>query len=764
MYSPRTALSGAIALACLSAGLVWFTRRTPAPLPASAPPTAFSADRAMTHVRAIAQRPHPSGTADHARVREYVVATLKTPGLEPEVQETTGVGTHNTVAAHVLNVLARLSGRSAGGPAVLLVAHYDSVPAAPAAGDDGAAVGALLETVRALRAGPALAHDVIVLFTDGEESGLTGAAAFVREHRWAKDVAVALNFEGRGTDGPSTMFETGAGNLDSVRALRQVRGAVGTSFAASLYRLLPNDTDVSELVLLGQPVLNFAFSGGVERYHTPSDDVTHLDVGSVQHHGELALALARAFADEPLPRPRTGDAVFFNLPVIGLAVYPVGVAMPVTIAALVVAIGAVTRLRRDTRRVRDIARGIAGTLASAAIAAVSAAGVGRLFDRWIGGPASGAAASRGTYATAIALLATAIAAGCWTLVRRHASAEGARAGAVLVWALFALGTVWALPGASYLFAWPALAVAAASLVSRTAIGSAVVWTATIVVLAVVVPAGYGVAVVTLGMSETGAIVMSVFVAMTCWLLARHMETMIIDRRVPLMLAGAAVTLLLAAAAIARPSATYPEPSMLAYAYDGDSSRAWLLTPAIARPGSWAIQALGALSPPGAPVPRSARVVAPPDWRTRAIAGEMPTLAADATPVAVGVPDLAVVADASNGPERRLEFRVRPAAGTYSIRLRAIGARVVASEVDGRAVDMTRYRSSSPEWTLGYVAPQPDGFTLTLTVPKGAPLELDVIARSLGLPPAAALAIPPRPDGVLPIHSGDQTVVHRRIRL
>jgi Zn-dependent M28 family amino/carboxypeptidase len=91
---------------------------------------------------------------------------------------------------------------------VLLVAHYDGVGAGPAASDDGAGSAALLETMRALRARKQpLAHDIMVLFTDGEEAGLLGAAAFVREHPWAKDVAVILNFEARGTSGRSFMFE-----------------------------------------------------------------------------------------------------------------------------------------------------------------------------------------------------------------------------------------------------------------------------------------------------------------------------------------------------------------------------------------------------------------------------------------------------------------------------------------------------------------------------------------------------------------------------
>src|SRR5207237_4744598 len=124
-------------------------------------------------------------------------------------------------AGRVQNILARLPGTNPNRKAVLILAHYDGVEAGPAAADDGAGAAALLETLRALRAQKgALTHDIIALFTDGEEAGLLGAAAFVREHPWAKDVAVVLNFEARGTSGRSFMFETGPGNLDAARALR----------------------------------------------------------------------------------------------------------------------------------------------------------------------------------------------------------------------------------------------------------------------------------------------------------------------------------------------------------------------------------------------------------------------------------------------------------------------------------------------------------------------------------------------------------------
>ena len=112
--------------------------RPPSAVPANAPQNSFSAERAMKHVLAIAQRPHPIGTAEHDRVRDYLLAQLRMLGLQPEVQNTTGVGTRSADAGRVQNILARMPGRQSGGPAIFLVAHYDSVEAGPGAADDGA--------------------------------------------------------------------------------------------------------------------------------------------------------------------------------------------------------------------------------------------------------------------------------------------------------------------------------------------------------------------------------------------------------------------------------------------------------------------------------------------------------------------------------------------------------------------------------------------------------------------------------------------------
>src|SRR4051812_30763997 len=142
----RARLLTALGLAALAALSISRVSRPPAPVSATASDTIFSAERALGHIEAIAQRPHPMGTADHDRVRDYIVAQLQTMGVKPQLQTTTAIGTHYQAAGHVENVLGYLPGSAPSGKAVLLMVHYDGVEAGPAASDDGAGVAALLET------------------------------------------------------------------------------------------------------------------------------------------------------------------------------------------------------------------------------------------------------------------------------------------------------------------------------------------------------------------------------------------------------------------------------------------------------------------------------------------------------------------------------------------------------------------------------------------------------------------------------------------
>jgi Peptidase family M28 len=316
----------------------------PDPVAAGAPGVEFSAERAMTTVRAIAQRPHPVGSVDHDRVRDYILAEFTRLGVTPGRQA--GIGSYRRTGK-AENIVARLPGTANTRP-VMLAAHYDSTRRGPGAGDDAHGVAVLLETLRALRESAPLRNDVIFLVTDGEEDGMLGAALFMRDHPWHAEPGVVLNFEARGTGGAATMFETSTPNEWMVRALRTaVPAANATSFAYEVYRRMPNDTDLSVFKRNGLAGMNFAFIEHPEWYHRPQDDPAHLDLRSVQEQGNYALALARLFGAHDLNQPQSGDAVYFPTRLTPLIIYSTAWVQPL---AWLIAVGLVMAALAGWRR------------------------------------------------------------------------------------------------------------------------------------------------------------------------------------------------------------------------------------------------------------------------------------------------------------------------------------------------------------------------------------------------------------------------------
>ncbi len=732
----------------------------PVALAASAQPTSFSAERAMKHVLAIAQRPHPIGSAEHDRVRDYLVAQLSNLGLGPQIQNATGVGTRYADAGRVQNILARMPGSQKGGPAVLLVAHYDSVEAGPGAADDGAGIAAILETIRALGAGASLLHDVIVLFTDGEESDLLGAAAFVREHPWAKDAAMVLNFEARGTSGRSLMFETGPSNLDTTRVLRTVPGATAGSLFTTIYRTMPNDTDLSELGLLGTPALNFAFGDGADRYHTAHDDVAHLNVGSLQHHGQQALALARAFANGPLPRRRTGDAVFFDFPGVGLVVYSEKWAIPLALLAAALTLVVIVRSRRETTRFgRDallIATAIVGAVVLSGAAAYLTGLILSLLHTKL--PWGGAPAWSPLYWAAVALLSLVISTASYVVLRRRGSVNGLHAGALLAWTLLSLATAAIVPGSSYLFTWPTLVVALAALFPDgrgllTTKGIAMC-IAALVTAGLLIPIAYLIGAVFLGVTAAGGIITAAIIALIAWLLMPLLEILCDGARwsTPLICTAAALVLVGIGALTVRASDVHPVPSMLIYAIDADSLDAWLASRAsTARADAWTRTSLGLFTQG-------------PEWIAHMFLYPTAIVARRVPFLPLPQPTIDILSDSTTSDGRQLSLRVQAAADATMLGIRVTGASVISATIDGRAVDTTRYRLRTQEWALRYWAPSDAGALLSLTVPAGSTPTLEIIARSNGVPTLPGVTISPRPANVVPVQSGDVTILCRRFSM
>ena len=77
------ALSLFLFLALVGALVMHLSQRPPTPIAASAPPTEYSAERALRHVEALGRETHPVGTAAHTRARAYIVSELQALGLDP---------------------------------------------------------------------------------------------------------------------------------------------------------------------------------------------------------------------------------------------------------------------------------------------------------------------------------------------------------------------------------------------------------------------------------------------------------------------------------------------------------------------------------------------------------------------------------------------------------------------------------------------------------------------------------------------------------
>lgn len=315
---------------------------------ADAAPQVFSAQRALLVLRRVLPdaTPHPVGSVANAHVRDRILREFTRIGLTASVRSRLACSA--SLCARVDNILARLPGRSPN-QTVLASAHYDSVAAGPGVSDDGAGVAALLESARALKAGPRLERDVWFLVSDGEEAGLLGARAFSEEPEFAR-IASVVNLEARGTSGASRLIETGANDTSVIAALRQVlTQPAGTSLDHEIYKALPNKTDFTVYAERGLRGANFAWAQGPARYHTPVDDLVHVDPHSLQQHGDNMLAAIRAFAKMPANRPAQDDAVYFGIFGSKLFAWPVRWNWPWLATALCVSVLAFLRHRRSMR-------------------------------------------------------------------------------------------------------------------------------------------------------------------------------------------------------------------------------------------------------------------------------------------------------------------------------------------------------------------------------------------------------------------------------
>ena len=436
--------------------------RTPAPLGLNAAPTLFSAARAREILKELVGDgvPHPMGSAADAKVRELIVNRLTALGYSTELQS--GLSCNEFGACGTPTNIVATRGAVTGNDAVMLAAHYDSVPAGPGASDDGVGVANLLEIARVLSVMPAPRHPVVLLVTDGEEGGLLGASLFTREHPLAKRIWAAVNMDTRGVSGPSLMFETGTANSWLMRLYgRSTLEPITNSLCYVIYKTLPNNTDFTVFKAASYQGFNLAFIGDVAHYHTPLDSFENASPSTMQHQGANALSGLLALANAANTSPPAADSLFFDVLARTVIVWPIGLVLPAALAALVLLVAAAILLNRQGHlSSRQAVYGFFGALANVVMGgalSVAVLALLRILGRlppiqgpsWIAHPL----AMHVGFAALTVLTTTAIAA--WFV--RRAAFWGFWFGAGMLAALLSLAVALIIPAAGYVVLLAALA-------------------------------------------------------------------------------------------------------------------------------------------------------------------------------------------------------------------------------------------------------------------------------------------------------------------
>ena len=450
----------------------------PQPLPANAPASTFSSERAIHDLEIIAQKPHPMGVSlAHAEVRDYLLGEIRLLGLKPEVQKTYGIRLVNSgwaIAGAIENILVRLPGDDPDG-AILLSSHYDSTPGGPGGGDSGSGVVTILELLRALRAGPPLRHDVIIFFSDGEEPGTIGAHAFVSQHPWMADVRFAINMD-QFIEGPPMLVRSSQGNGDLIEALAQSSSTTRPAFISFPFELFPGgDTDLLPFELAGIHGAEIDSGGPPPEKHTSLDRPNVVDPGSLQQAGNQLLYIVQYLANQPELEIHLPDQTFF--PVLGSLVhYPSSLSKPFAIMAGACFLG-VLFFGVSKKELTWYGMGL-GTLTLLLILVISVVltnliwrGILTFHPEYAYTSASGyrqMLSNDFLYAIGFMVLSVGVATSITNRVRKKITNFDLAGGVLLIWFPVTITTTILIPATSYLFYFILLANSLALLLALTA--------------------------------------------------------------------------------------------------------------------------------------------------------------------------------------------------------------------------------------------------------------------------------------------------------
>ncbi|MGE5185456.1 MAG: M28 family metallopeptidase, partial [Acidobacteriota bacterium] len=345
------------------------------------PGPGIDVDRAVGHVAQLAAIGPRVGDSPQAKdAARYIASQLEVIGVPVEQLAVGGVelgditvlGVQRRRAHHLDTTDPDLLVRfGPPGRALLIMAHYDSVPGSPGAVDNAAAVGVLLELARVLHEHPP-AQPILLAFTANEERGLVGAEALVRDRASDVDFAIALDLIG--ASGPLTL--NGASELIGRAEMRWIAGAAeraGVDVSAPIpHRVISRwwpqaeRSDHGPFTRHGIRAVHFYDRGqDGERidlaYHSPRDVPSRVDRASVDEIGRLLRALVAT-----PPPAHAGDG--FWIPATR-AIVPRWLLVAFDLALALAALTALVPRRGERSRGLGVAAGIACYAAATALAA-----------------------------------------------------------------------------------------------------------------------------------------------------------------------------------------------------------------------------------------------------------------------------------------------------------------------------------------------------------------------------------------------------------
>jgi hypothetical protein len=734
-----------------------YKTRPPAVVPASAPATEFSAERAMVHVPVISQEPHVTGSPEIHKVRDYILGELVNLGLEAETQLTLEQNPlRDDEVALAENILGRIPGTSSSG-AIVLIGHYDSPPHSPGAGDDGGAVAVMIETARALTVGSPLDNDVIFLFSDAEESTIGGANA-ARAHPWLLEIGLVVNLEMRGSSGPVYVFETGPENGRIIAEFaKAVPYPATSSLARDVYSNMPNNTDFTAYREAGYAGFNMSVLESSTSYHTPLDTVENLDPRSLQHQGSYALGIARHFGELDLGNLKTDDAVYFDLLGTTLIHYPGFLSIPLMIVTLLLFIALVIfGFRKGNLTLRGMGLGFLAFLA------VLVSGPGAVTLLWfvVRGVANPPIFQGDTYNSPLyflgfGLLILAITAALYNWFGRKVSISNLATGALLWWAILLLVITFIFPLANFFFLWPLLfsliGVRHWFLTERQKPLSwadvAILSIAALPGLLIVPPAMYSVSMGLLALvSVTGASL--VLLSLLLGLLVPHLALLTrlfradSERRQWWLPTGSAIigiVVVIVAMVNIRVDADHPRLFHLIYGFDLESGEAvWASIDSSPYSQEWTEQFFSEGATNG-PLPQF-------------FGGDRPQFRIDRAPVApLSLPDIEVLENIQEGDRRRIRLSIASTGGATQAHFYIEPpAEVLTVALNGEPLPGAENRHSVEEmWSLSYFGPLTPAIELSLDVRSNQAVKMRVVEVGRGLPEFPDHSYSPQPDYLVP---------------